>query len=134
MSRFACVLILVLAAMPFRLAHAAEFSGDYLMQMCLSDKQGGELVPGAHNACQSYIAGVMDYHNLIKSLGTSPSVEFCVPEGTPLNDIQRKIATYLYRHKHSQGPFIAAPAVALGLNQYYPCNKAGKPAKKKKPQ
>ncbi|MCB1721859.1 MAG: hypothetical protein KDI11_08910, partial [Alphaproteobacteria bacterium] len=64
-------------------AVAARFSGDYLLQVCGSDKQGNELLSGGHIACQAYISGLMDYHNLIRSLGTAPSVDFCVPEGTP---------------------------------------------------
>lgn len=104
-------------------AQAARFSGDYLLQMCLSDKDGKELVPGGHVACQSYIAGVLDYHNLIRSLGTSPSVEFCVPEDVGLNQLQQVVASYLYKNKQQHGAFIAAPAVALALFNAYPCGK-----------
>lgn len=104
-------------------AQAARFSGDYLLQMCLSDKDGKELVPGGHVACQSYIAGVLDYHNLIRSLGTSPSVEFCVPESAGLNQLQQAVASYLYQNKKQHGAFIAAPAVALALFNAYPCGK-----------
>ncbi|MCB9983326.1 MAG: hypothetical protein H6861_06605 [Rhodospirillales bacterium] len=102
-------------------ALAARFSGDYLLQVCGSDEQGKELTPGGHIACQAYISGVLDYHNLIRSLGTAPSVDFCVPEGTPLNEIHQKIWQYIASHHHEQGPFIAAPGVALGLYQAYPC-------------
>jgi hypothetical protein len=105
---------------------AARFSGDYLLQMCLSDKNGKELVPGGHVACQSYIAGVLDYHNLIRSLGTSPSVEFCVPESAGLNQLQKDVASYLYKNKSQHGAFIAAPAVALALFNAYPCGKKKK--------
>jgi hypothetical protein len=107
-------------------AQAARFSGDYLLQMCLSDKNGKELVPGGHVACQSYIAGVLDYHNLIRSLGTSPSVEFCVPESAGLNQLQKDVASYLYKNKSQHGAFIAAPAVALALFNAYPCGKKKK--------
>ncbi|MCE7887844.1 MAG: hypothetical protein DYH13_10140 [Alphaproteobacteria bacterium PRO2] len=107
-------------------AQAARFSGDYLLQMCLSDKNGKELVPGGHVACQSYIAGVLDYHNLIRSLGTSPSVEFCVPENVGLNQLQKDVASYLYKNKSQHGAFIAAPAVALALFNAYPCGKKKK--------
>lgn len=47
------VLLFLMCASP---AQAARFSGDYLLQMCLSDKDGKELVPGGHVACQSYIS------------------------------------------------------------------------------
>lgn len=103
--------------------HAARFSGDYLLQMCATDKDGKELVPGGQVACQSYIAGVLDYHNLIRSLGTSPSVEFCVPEDAGLNQLQVDVAAYLYKNKKQHGAFVAAPAVALALYNAYPCGK-----------
>ena len=110
----------VLCAVP---AQAARFSGDYLLQMCASDKDGKELVSGGHVACQAYIAGVLDYHNVIRSLGTSPSVEFCVPETVGLNQLQQDVASYIYKHKQQHGAFVAAPAVALALYNYYPCGK-----------
>ncbi len=107
-------------------AQAARFSGEYLLQVCMSDKDGREIVPGGHAACQSYISGVMDYHNLIRSLGTAPSVEFCVPEETGLNELQRVVAAYLFKHKKQHGAFVASPAVALALYNSYPCGKKGK--------
>ncbi len=117
------VLLCSLCMPPVR---AAEFSGDYLLQVCASDKDGKELSPGSHIACQAYIAGILDYHNLISSLGTAPSLEFCVPEGTSLYEIQRKVVRHLFRNKQDQGPFIAAPAVALALFNAYPCGHKGK--------
>ncbi|HOO81333.1 MAG TPA: Rap1a/Tai family immunity protein [Alphaproteobacteria bacterium] len=107
--------------MHFPSVQAARFSGDYLLQVCGSDEQGKELLPGGHIACQAYISGVMDYHNLIRSLGAAPSVDFCVPEGTPLKEIHQKVWGYIASHHHEQGPFIAAPGVALGLFSAYPC-------------
>ncbi|MGB4058246.1 MAG: Rap1a/Tai family immunity protein [Alphaproteobacteria bacterium] len=104
-------------------AHAARFSGEYLLNVCSSDQNGRELVPGGHIACQSYISGVMDYHNLIRSLGTAPSVDFCVPENESLNVIQSKVAMYLFQNKKIHGAFIASPAVTLALYNYYPCGK-----------
>jgi hypothetical protein len=104
-------------------ARAANFSGDYLLQMCASDEQGRELSPGSHIACQAYIAGILDYHSVLKTLGTAPSVDFCVPDDVGLNEVQKKVTAYLFRNKHEQGPFIASPAVALALFQAYPCKK-----------
>lgn len=120
MSKRRFILAFVLLALPVP-ANAAQFSADYLMQICSSTVEGKELTKGGHAACQSYISGVLDYHQLIRSLGTAPSVDFCVPEGTPLRVIQDKIAAYLLSNKHEQGAFIAAPGVALGLYQAYPC-------------
>jgi len=117
------LLCFVLLPLP---THAAQFSGDYLLQVCLSDKNGKELSPGSHVACQAYIAGILDYHNFIRSLGTAPSLEFCVPEGTGLYEIQSKVVQYLAHHRQDQGPFIASPAVTLALYNAYPCKKPKK--------
>ena len=100
---------------------AARFSSDYLMQVCGSDAQGQELLPGGHTACQAYIAGILDYHNLIRSLGTAPSVDFCVPDDASMNEIHAKVSSYIFQNRHEQGPFIAAPGVALGLFSVWPC-------------
>ena len=118
-----CVFVLALPA------QAARFSGDYLLQVCASDKDGKELSPGGHIACQAYISGILDYHSVMKSLGTLPGgVDFCVPETENLNQVQQKVLSHVYRNKHEQGPFIAAPAVTMALFNSYPC----KVAKKKK--
>lgn len=102
-------------------SYAAQFSGQYLMSMCASDEAGEELVNGGHIACQAYIAGIMDYHTLIKSLGTAPGIDFCVPEQTTLNNLQSTVQSYVLRNKKQHGSFIAAPGVALGLHNAFPC-------------
>lgn len=100
---------------------SARFSGDYLLQMCGVDEDGQELIRGGHIACQAYIAGVLDYHNLIRSLGTAPSVDFCVSDKVSMNEVQGKVTSYIFSHQHEQGPFIASPGVALALYKAYPC-------------
>ncbi|MEM7651097.1 MAG: Rap1a/Tai family immunity protein [Pseudomonadota bacterium] len=118
MKNLSLFLLLLVLSMP---AKAARFSGDYLLKICGVNEQGEELVEGGHIACQSYIAGVMDYHNLIRSLGTSPSVDFCVPEEATMKEIHSRVANYINDNHHEQGPFIAAPGVALALFKAYPC-------------
>jgi len=100
---------------------AARFTGRYLLTMCSSDAQGRELKPGGHLACQAYIAGVMDYHKMIRSVGADYSVDFCVPDGTSMGEVQANIVKYLRKHHATHDSFIATPAVALGLHLYYPC-------------
>ncbi len=114
------LLALSLASPPVR---AAQFSGDYLLAMCASDETGHELTNGGHIACQAYISGVIDYHNLIRSLGTAPGVDFCIPEDTGLDTVQKQVTAYLLKHKKQHGAFVASPAVALALLAYYPCQK-----------
>lgn len=101
-------------------AKAAIFSGAYLLELCKRDNKGEETVEGAHTACQAYIAGVIDYHKLLRSLGTSPSVDFCVPDDVKMNDVQDVVWTYLNQNSENDG-FIAAPAVALALFEVFPC-------------
>lgn len=101
--------------------HAARFSGHYLIHVCSSDDNGNELTAGGHVACQAYIAGVLDYHNLIRSMGASPSVNFCVPEDVDLNTLQAKVLSYVRKNRKQHGGFNVSPGVALGLYEAYPC-------------
>jgi hypothetical protein len=101
----------------------ALISGAYLLELCKRDKAGDELVTGGHTACQSYIAGLVDYHNLLRSLGTSPSVDLCVPNTVSLNDLQDIVWKYLEQNAYHDA-FIAAPAVTLALFEVFPCKGA----------
>ncbi len=98
------------------------FSAAYLQELCRADDRGRETVPGGHTACQAYIAGVIDYHKLMKSLGTAPTIDFCVPNTVPMKRLQAIVWVYLKKHgEHSE--FVASPAVTLALYAYYPCKK-----------
>ena len=100
----------------------ALISGAYLYEVCKRNEKGGEVVAGGHTACQSYIVGLIDYHNLLRSLGTAPSIDFCVPNTVEKAKLQDIVWTYLGKNDH-HGPFIAAPAVSLALFETYPCKK-----------
>lgn len=100
---------------------AAQVSGSYLIQVCAKDEKGKEVTKGGHAVCQSYIAGVIDYHNLVRSLGTAPSVDFCVPEGAGLTQLQDVVLRYLLKHHSEHESFNASPAIALALFEAYPC-------------
>ena len=102
-------------------------SAAYLHQICARDENGAEKMAGGHVACQSYISGVIDYHNTLQSLGTSPNVDVCVPKQAKLNDLQEIVWHYLDKNAHHDA-FVAAPAVTLALFQVFPC----KVSKKKK--
>jgi hypothetical protein len=102
---------------------AGFFSGSYLREMCQRKANGREVVKGGHTACQSYIAGVIDYHMLMKSLGTAPTIDFCVPNTEKMAKLQDIVWVYLEANRqHSD--FIASPAVTLALYEYYPCSKS----------
>lgn len=117
------VLLLLLCFMPARSSQAAQFSGSYLMHVCSSDANGKEMAVGGHITCQAYIAGILDYHNLLRTLGVAPSVDFCVPEKTNLQTLQRQVFSYVFKNRQQHSSFTAAPAVALSLYNAYPCKK-----------
>lgn len=89
-------------------------TGKALALLCMSEKESDIF------ACQTYIAGVVDYHHLIKGLGTAPSVNFCLPPGITMAQIKQIVTRYLVQRTEHHD-FIAAPAVSLALYNMYPC-------------
>lgn len=102
-------------------AEATRFSGAYLLHVCSMSADGQEIVRGGHNACQSYISGIVDYYNLMKSLGVMPGMGFCIPNNEPLPRLQRIVVAYISKNKVQHYNFTAAPAVIMALNNSYPC-------------
>jgi hypothetical protein len=97
-------------------------SAAYLHQVCARDGKGAETVVGGHTACQAYIAGVIDYHNLLKTLGTAPSVNICITNAAKPADLQDIVWRYLDKNAQHDA-FAAAPAITLALAQVFPCKK-----------
>ncbi|MEZ0261858.1 MAG: Rap1a/Tai family immunity protein [Alphaproteobacteria bacterium] len=90
---------------------------------CISDKR--ERIA----ACLNYIAGIIDYHLLMQSLGTNPTIDFCLPDDLKITDAAMAVMNYLRTHPQHDD-FIASAAVPLALNKAYPCRPP--PPKKKK--
>ncbi len=103
--------------------YAAKFSGEYLLKVCEMDSRGRELVPGGKAACQSYISGVIDYHNMLRAMDLTSDMNFCIPSDVTLNDLQVRVLVYLRKHAKLHRKFVAAPAVAMSLFSFYPCRK-----------
>lgn len=101
----------------------ALISGEYLYQVCERDEKGREVVKGGHTTCQAYIAGLVDYHHLLRSLGTAPSIDVCVPNTVKLADLQDIVWQYLEDNEH-HAAFNASPAVGLALFEVFPCEGA----------
>ena len=103
-------------------AQAARFTGAYLLELCEKDQNGKERVKGGHAICQSYIAGIIDTHNMMRSLSRRdlPSAEFCVPSESTLNELHNVVLEYL-RSNDQHDNFIAVPAVVTAFFQQYPC-------------
>ncbi len=123
---FSVLLFLCVASLP---ARAAYVTGDDLLKLCRSGK------PKEIYACMNYVAGVIDYHVMLQSLGTAPATDFCLPDDLTIEKAAVTVMVYLQRSPQD-GAFIAAPTVALALSEAYPCTDAApppkKPAKKKK--
>ena len=95
-----------------------------LARDCLSDKR--ERMAG----CIYYITGVIDYHFLMQSFGTAPTIDFCLPESISKEQAAVIVMAYL-RTSPQNDDFIAAATIPLALNKAFPC-KAAEPKKKKK--
>ena len=106
----------LLGASPAIALEGPLMKGKTLGLLCNSAKQDDQF------SCQSYIAGIIDYHNLIKSLGSAPSVDFCIPQAATMSQLKSVVTTYIAAHSEHQD-FIAAPGVAMGLYNAYPCKK-----------
>ena len=117
-----CLLMVIIAVSGFtQQAHAnTQFSGAYLLHVCEMDAKGKEVIKGGHIACQSYIAGVIDYHRILQSMKLTPKIDICVPTKTPLNDVHKVVLPYMRKHKENEA-FIAAAAVTMALYKLYPC-------------
>ena len=120
--RFGYILTLacIFSFFPFGV-RAANFSGAYLYKICAVDAQGRELVKGGRAACQSYISGVVDYHNTLRAMDLTSNMNFCIPEDVTLNELQLRVAIYLHENLKLHRNFVAAPAVAMALFSFYPC-------------
>ena len=106
---------------PFQSTQAARISGEYLLKVCALDKSGRERVQGGKAICQSYISGVIDYHNTLRAMDLTSDMNFCIPETVSLNDIHFRVWAYLYKNQKLHRKFVAAPAVAMALFSFYPC-------------
>jgi len=95
-------------------AHAVYVTGDDLTVACLSES------PQKILSCIHYVAGVIDYHTMMQSLGTTPVVDFCLPKSLPIEQAALSVVDYL-RKSPQHASFIAAPAVMMALQEAYPC-------------
>jgi hypothetical protein len=101
-------------------ATAAQFGGAYLLHLCEKDAKGNEKVKGGHTACQAYIAGVIDYHNVLRSMKIAPKVNICVPDDANANLLHDTVLAFLRQSPEHDG-FVAAPAVTMALYGRFPC-------------
>lgn len=110
---------------PQRGAEAMYVSGGDLVRNCMSDKKQDIY------ACVHYVAGVIDYHIVMQSLGTAPTLPFCIPPSISITESAFIVLTYLRTQPQHEG-FIAAMAVPMALNKAFPCKKQAQTGSKKK--
>ena len=79
-----------------------------------------ETVKGGHVVCQSYISGVIDYHNVLRALNIAPKVDICVPREASMYDLQEIVLNYLEKNVQHDD-FNASPAVTMALYEVFPC-------------
>ncbi len=118
--RQAIVLAALLLAFAPRPAQAAHFSGAYLYHICKDGPKGGDVVSGGHTACEAYIDGVLDYHNVLQSLDVAPKVDICIPKDVTSGQLRHIVLAYMDKNPENDA-FIAAPAVTMALWEIYPC-------------
>ena len=97
-----------------RPAQAGFVATDDLQRSCMSGQK--EQFTG----CLNYIAGVIDYHILMQSFGTQPTIDFCLPDRITLVDAA--VAVMAYLKSHPQHDAIASAVVPMALNYAYPCH------------
>ncbi len=120
---FAVLIMLFIVGNNAGSAYAARFSGEYFLKVCAIDRKGNETIEGGKIACQSYISGVIDYHNTLRAMGLTTDMNFCISEEVTLNEIHLRVLAYLYKRKKLHRKFVAAPGVAMALFELYPCRK-----------
>jgi hypothetical protein len=108
------ILVMGMLLLPVRPAAAAYVTTEELERNCLSHK--ADRIEG----CLQYIAGVIDYHVLMQSLGTQPTIDFCLPDKLTIEDAALAVMAYLRVHPQHDA-FIASAAVPMALHAAYPC-------------
>lgn len=122
MKRYVFLGLTLLLIFLAQTSHAARFTGAYLLQVCEKNEKREEIINGGHAVCQSYIAGIIDMHNAMRSLSDDlPSADFCVPPDVSLNHLHGIVLEYL-RHNSQHDQYIASLAVVTALYEIYPCD------------
>lgn len=119
------VLAALLAVFTFKSACAQFLTGHDLLAMCKSNDARKIY------SCMHYVAGVVDYHVVMQSLGTAPTADFCLSSQVSIEEATVAVMTYLGKSPEHQA-FIAAPAITMALHVKYPCAKPKAKTRKKK--
>lgn len=120
---FIMLLLLSFSVLAPKPAVAMYMTSADLARTCLSERSQDIY------ACTNYIAGVVDYHVLMQSFGTAPTIDFCMPDYISMQQAAVIVMAYM-RTAPQNDDFIAATVVPLALHKAFPCT--AKTVKKKK--
>ena len=121
----AALLLIFCLLAPMRGADAQYVATKDLARECLSDKREQMA------ACIGYVAGVIDYHLLMQSFGTAPTIDFCIPADISKEQAAIIVMAYL-RGETQHDEFTAAATIPLALNKVFPCQQMRTTRKKKR--
>jgi len=99
-------------------AVSAYVTGDTLKLYCSSEESGDVI------ACANYIAGIIDYHVFMQTMGVMHDFGFCIPEGVTIEAASFVVMKYLKSSPYYD-PFIGASSVIMALHSQYPCKTGG---------
>lgn len=114
------VLVALFTFLFMRSAGAVYYTAQELAATCLKDSSSDI------QACTHYVAGVIDYHQLLQSLNVTGVMDFCLPDSITKQQAAVLVMAYL-RDAPQHDAFVAAAAIPLALNKAFPC-----PVNKKK--
>ena len=89
-----------------------------LLSMCRNKEMNTKVITPSF--CETYVAGVIDVHNMMRSMDFTTPVTFCIPEQYSIQQVTEIVLNDLAaspQHDH----FVAAPAVTLALFKAFPC-------------
>jgi len=111
-------ILVMLIAVPAEAQRTSYMRSIDLLSMCRN--QGENAKVNLPMFCETYIAGVIDMHNMMRSMDFTTPVTFCIPAQYSIQQVSEIVLNDLAsspQHDH----FIAAPAVTLALFKAFPC-------------
>jgi hypothetical protein len=99
----------------------AFFSGHQILELCRAHIDGTNTIKS--NICASYIAGMVDYQNVLLGLGWLAKKDgWCLPEHVTTRQLVRVVVEHMENIPHEILNDAGAAQVSLALLNTYPCN------------
>lgn len=118
--RILIILLMIMISHPADAKKMSYMRGIDLLSMCRM--KGADVKINLPSFCETYIAGIIDTHNMMQSMDFTTPVTFCIPEQYSIQQVSEIVLNDLAaspQHDH----FVAAPAVTLALFKAFPCKK-----------